>query len=83
MTKTKYAIMTIATILPLIALVPSLQSQTVIAQTDNSGSGDNSGSAPSFGDRHPTLCAVGPSGLGLLGHPFLGYALHWWCNNAN
>lgn len=77
MTKTKYAIVTIATILPLIALVSFLQLQTVNAQTDNSGIG------PAFGDRHPTLCAVGPSGLGLLGHPFLGYALHWWCNNAN
>jgi hypothetical protein len=29
-----------------------------------------------------TLCAVGPSGLGLLGHPIIGAALHWWCNHS-
>jgi hypothetical protein len=43
MTKRKYAIMTIAAILPLVALVPFLQSQTVTAQTDNSDNTDNSG----------------------------------------
>jgi hypothetical protein len=36
----------------------------------------------SFGDRHPTLCAVGPSGLGRLGDPIIGAALHWWCNHS-
>jgi hypothetical protein len=36
-----------------------------------------------YRDRHPTLCALGPSALGATGHPFLGYGLHWWCNNAS
>jgi hypothetical protein len=78
MTKTKYAIMTIATILPLIALVPFLQLQTVNAQTNNSGSGDNSGNGPSFAERHPTFCTLGPL-AGYVGHPLLGILIGGIC----
>jgi hypothetical protein len=77
MTKTKYAIVSFATILPLIALVPFLQLQTVTAQTDNSGN-DNSGSGPSFAERHPTFCTLGPL-AGYIGHPVLGILIGVIC----
>jgi hypothetical protein len=63
MRKTKYASSAIAIILRLIKLVRILQLQTLSAQTDNL-------------DRNRMLVEVGPIGVGVLGHPFLGYALH-------
>jgi hypothetical protein len=78
MTKRKYAIKTIAAILPLVALVPFLQLQTVTAQTDNSGNTDNSGSAPSFAERHSTFCTLGPL-AGYIGHPVLGILIGGIC----
>jgi hypothetical protein len=69
MTKRKYAIMTIAAILPLVALVPFLQLQTVNAQTDNSGNTDNSGQQQGSGDNsgHSSLgCRLLAFGAGTI-----------------
>ena len=66
MTKTKYAIFTIAAFFSLIALAPSLQLQAVNAQTDNSDGGDNSGSSSS---NHIICKIIVPGGALLLGHP--------------
>lgn len=79
MTKTKYAVLTTAAILPLIALTPFLQLQIVNAQTDNGDNGDNSGSGPNFGERHPTFCTLGPPAASALGHPLIGILIDGIC----
>jgi hypothetical protein len=75
MAKTKYAILTTAALLPLIALAPFLL-QIVNAQTDNSDNGDNSGS---FADRHPTFCTLGPYAASAIGHPLIGVLIGGIC----
>jgi hypothetical protein len=68
MTKTKYAILTTAAILSLIALAPFLQLQIAKAQTDNSDNGDNSESSSSD---HTVCKIIAAGGAILLGHPEL------------
>jgi hypothetical protein len=68
MTKTKYAILATAAVLPLIALAPFLQLQIVNAQTDNSDNGDDSGSSSSD---HTVCKIIVARGAILLGHPEL------------
>jgi hypothetical protein len=68
MTKTKYAILSTAAILPLLALAPFLQLQIVKAQTDNSDNGDNSDSSSSD---HTVCKIIVAGGAILLGHPEL------------
>lgn len=76
MTKKKYAILTI---LSLIGPVPFLQLQIANAQTDNGDNGDSSGSELNFAERHPTFCTLGPPISGALGHPLIGIMIDGIC----
>ena len=65
---TKYAIIAATAILLLVVSVPIIH--PVAAQSDGS----------SFGERHTTLCGLGPGILGGTGHPFLSMGLKAICS---
>ena len=67
--RTSYAVMAATAILLLVVSVPIVN--PVPAQSDGS----------SFGDRHPTLCGLGPEILGGTGHPHLGLGLQLICSS--
>lgn len=62
--------------LAVLASVTYLQLSTVAAQTDNSDTGDNSGS---FGQKHPTFCTLAPPAASALGHPLIGVLIDGIC----
>jgi hypothetical protein len=68
--RTKYAIMATTVILLLVVSVPI--ADPAAAQSDRS----------SFGERHTTLCGVGPGILGGTGHPFLSMGLKAICSSS-
>jgi hypothetical protein len=65
---TSYAIMAATAILLLVVSVPIVH--PVAAQSDGS----------TFGERHTTLCGLGPGILGGTGHPFLSMGLKAICS---
>ena len=66
---TGYVIMAATAILLLVISVPIIH--PAAAQSDGS----------TFGDRHPTLCGVGPTLLDGSGHPALGLGLQLICSS--
>jgi hypothetical protein len=67
---TTYAFMAATVILLLVVSVPIIH--PVAAQSDGS----------TFGERHTTLCGIGPGILGGTGHPFLSMGLKAICSSS-
>jgi hypothetical protein len=67
---TGYVIMAATAILLLVISVPIIH--PVAAQSDGS----------TFGQRHTTLCGVGPAILGGTGHPYLSMGLQAICSGS-
>jgi hypothetical protein len=67
---TGYVIMAVTVILLLVVSVPIVH--PAAAQSDGS----------TFGERHTTLCGVGPGLLGGTGHPFLSMGLKAICSSS-